>query len=48
MNQFEGIRDVDLAIRLADYLGADVQRVLTAAFSRAAVVRALCEAVEEG
>ncbi|MCA9217752.1 MAG: hypothetical protein KDB27_32005 [Planctomycetales bacterium] len=48
VNQFEGIRDVDLAIRLADHLGADVQRVLSAAFSRAAVVRALREAVEEG
>ena len=48
VNQFEGVRDVDLAIRLAAYLGVDVEYVVASAFSRAAVVASLKEAVEEG
>ena len=48
VNQFEGVRDVDLAIRLADYLGVATDRILSSSYSHAAVVAALKEAVEEG
>ena len=48
VNQFEGVRDVDLAIRLAAFLGVNVESVIATAFSRTAVVARLKEAVEEG
>ena len=48
VNQFEGVRDVDLAIRLADFLGVATDQILASSLSRAVVVSALKEAVEEG
>ncbi|MFC1757569.1 hypothetical protein ACFL2H_02215 [Planctomycetota bacterium] len=48
VNQFEGVRDVDLAIRLADFLGVQTSQIVASSLSRAAVATALKEAVEEG
>ncbi len=44
-NQYHGIRDVDLAIRLAKHLGIDVDRLLVGYRNRVAMVRAIKEAV---
>lgn len=47
-NQYYGVRDRDLAFRLAEYLGVDSGRVTASALGPEAEVRALKEAVEEG
>ena len=47
VNQFEGIRDIDLAIRLSEFLGVRSDEICANRYSRAAVVKALQEAVEE-
>ncbi len=47
VNQYEGIRDIDLARKLAEVLGIDVDYVTSSAFSPEAQVRALREAVDE-
>ena len=47
INQFHGILDFDLAIRLGTFLGIDVERVTAMALTRPATVRAIQEAVEE-
>ena len=46
-NQYEGVRDVDLAIRLGEYLGIQVDPLLPFATTRANLVRMIKEAVEE-
>ena len=46
-NQFEGIRDVDLAIKLGEFLEIDVERLRSQAWSRADLVRQIQEEVEE-
>ena len=46
-NQFHGVRDLHLAIRLAHYLGVDTDRVLAYTFGDIAAVHALREAVDE-
>ncbi len=46
-NQFHGVRDLDLAIRLAELLGVDTRRVLGYTRGDLAVVAALQEAVDE-
>jgi hypothetical protein len=48
VNQFEGIRDVDLACKIGQMLGVDVSRVVQMQFSRTGVVRVVREAIEEG
>ena len=48
INQFEGIRDVDLACKIGQYLKLNVARILERQISRSAVVRAIREAIEEG
>lgn len=48
INQFHGILDFDLAIRLGLSLGVDVERVTATAMTRPATVKAIKEAVEEG
>jgi hypothetical protein len=48
VNQFEGIRDVDLACKLGEYLGVNVAQVLASKVSRSAIVRAIREEFEEG
>ncbi len=47
VNQFHGLRDVDIAYRLAEFLGVDVQRATVGSPGPVAAVRALKEAVEE-
>ena len=47
VNQYHGLRDVDLAKKLAEFLGVDVSRVCLTAWSPMAVVQALKEAVDE-
>ena len=48
VNQFEGIRDVDLACKIGQYLKLKVARIVERQISRSAVVRAIREAIEEG
>lgn len=47
-NQYEGIRDVDLAKRLGEFLGVDTTLLEQRAASRAHLVRIIKEEVEEG
>lgn len=47
VNQFHGVLDFDLAIRLGLMLGIDVERVTATALTRPATVQAIKEAVEE-
>ena len=47
VNQYHGVRDFDLAIRLGEYLGVDTQRVTSVTFSPEAAVIAIKEAVDE-
>jgi RNase P protein component len=47
VNQFHGISDLSLAMKLGTFLGIDVTRATSNAFSRTAIVRAIKEAVEE-
>ncbi|NND96197.1 MAG: hypothetical protein HKN47_02575 [Pirellulaceae bacterium] len=48
VNQYHGIRDVDLALKLAESLGLDVDAVTANALSRRGVVQAIKDAVMEG
>lgn len=48
VNQFEGVRDVDLAVRICNYLGVDVERLLEQSLSRSHFVQLVKEAAEEG
>ena len=48
VNQFEGIRDVDLALWIAGQLGVSTTSILESCPDRRSVVRAIQEAVEEG
>jgi len=48
VNQFEGIRDVDLACKIGQLLNINVARIVSRQLSRAAVVREIREAIEEG
>jgi hypothetical protein len=47
-NQYEGVRDVDLALKLGEYLGVETHGLAERAFSRADLVRSIQEAAEEG
>ena len=47
-NQFEGIRDVDLARKLGEFLGVQVNLLEPLAHTRADLVRMINEEVEEG
>jgi hypothetical protein len=47
VNQFEGIRDVDLACKIAQLLGVSLSRILSMQNSKEGVVRAIREAIEE-
>ena len=48
VNQFEGIRDVDLALKLGEFLGVNTDEILPLAPTRRAIILKLQEAVEEG
>jgi hypothetical protein len=47
VHQFEGIRDVDLACKIGQMLRVDVSRIVQHQSSRAGVVRAIREAIED-
>jgi hypothetical protein len=47
VNQYQGIRDVDLAVRLGEFLNVNVSTLASSALSRAQLVRAIQNAVEE-
>jgi hypothetical protein len=47
-NQYHGVRDLDLAIRLSRSLGVDVDRILSTTPGQRAIVRALKEALMDG
>ncbi len=47
VNQYEGIRDVDLACKLGEFLGIDVTKIVTSCAERRRVVREIREAIEE-
>lgn len=47
-NQYEGIRDVDLAIKLGSYLGVSVSDLISRSPTRRSLVQAIREVVEEG
>jgi hypothetical protein len=47
INQYYGIRDVDLAVKLGEYLGVDIAALQAVCASRARLVSAIREAVEE-
>ena len=47
VSQFAGVRDVDLACKLAQFLGLDIDRIVSSQYSRASVVRAIREVLEE-
>ncbi|MEM7454367.1 MAG: hypothetical protein AAF456_08420 [Planctomycetota bacterium] len=46
-NQYEGVMDLRLAYKLAEFIGIDWQRETATALGRAAEVRALKEALDE-
>lgn len=46
-NHYHGVRDLQLAYKLAEFLGVDAQRTTELALGREAEVRALQEAVDE-
>ena len=48
VNQFEGIRDVDLACKLGQLLNVNVSRIVQQQISRTSVVREIREAIEDG
>lgn len=47
-NQYHGVRDVDLAIRLAEAMGIDVDSNALARFGRVRLVQAIKDAVMNG
>ena len=47
VNQYEGIRDIDLACKLAEFLGVEVPHVIALAPTPEAEVAALKEAADE-
>ena len=47
-NQYEGVRDVDLAMKLGSYLDLDVTSLQASSLSRADLVRRIQEEIEEG
>jgi hypothetical protein len=47
-NQYRGVRDVDLAIRIGKQLAVDVESILTRHASRTAIVTAIKQAYSDG
>lgn len=47
VNQYHGVRDVDLAIKVGEYLGVDVNRLADRVLSRVHLVRAIRQAAED-
>lgn len=47
-NQYRGIRDVELAVKIAEFLGIELEFLQARALSPAHLVKLIREAVEEG
>ncbi len=47
-NQYRGVRDLDLAIRIAQSLGLDIDRITATAMGRRAMVQAIKESIMDG
>jgi hypothetical protein len=47
VNQFEGVRDVDLACRIAAALGMNVAKIVSSSVSRSDCVSKIKESLEE-
>lgn len=47
VNQYHGIRDIDLAIKLGEFLGVDVEELVSISPTRARLVVAIRQAIEE-
>ena len=47
-NQYHGVRDLDLAMRLGQTMGLDVERVTASVLGRRAMVEALKQAIMDG
>ncbi len=47
INQYQGVRDVDLAIKLGEYLGLSMPELIAVSPSRARLVVAIRQAIEE-
>jgi len=47
-NQYHGVRDLDLALRLGKVLGIDVDRATQSSISRRSIVQAIKNAIFEG
>jgi hypothetical protein len=47
VNQYHGLKDVDIAIKLGEHLGIDVEALRITASSRVRLVTAIQEAIEE-
>ncbi|TWU22248.1 hypothetical protein Pla52o_33040 [Novipirellula galeiformis] len=48
VNQYHGVRDVDLAVRIGRALGLDVERITANSLSRRGIVLAIKEAIMDG
>jgi len=48
VNQFEGVRDVDIACMIAKQLGVNPQRLIETSYSRTDLVNKIRESIEEG
>lgn len=47
VNQYHGLRDIDLALRLGEFLGVDVKSLVANSATRARLVVAIRQAIEE-
>lgn len=47
-NQYHGVRDVDLAIRIGRSIGLDIGRITATTIGRRSIVQAITDAVMEG
>lgn len=47
VNQYHGLRDVDLAIRLGEFLGVNVEELIAFSPTRARLVLAIRQAIED-
>lgn len=47
INQYQGVRDVDLAIKLGEYLGLSMPELIAVSPTRARLVVAIRQAIEE-
>jgi hypothetical protein len=47
VNQFEGVRDVDIACMIGRQLGINIKALIESSFSRTDLVRKIREAIEE-